>query len=710
MKKICYILPIIYMFVMIITSCTTNKSEDAISYKIESDLLQGNTVDEVELSFESTIELDENTTRAIYFDKGNLKKPIIDTKTIDVLTIVSSSGNNPTVVYRVIPWDVDPTVKNRIRLTKHRFKFPEGTTTAKGKKWYIMGIIGGTWDEKTKKLSMSSESISSLDKNGKIIMNMPVFSRWVEIPTETDGQFKFQKGNTNVVYSKMSFQSQGALIQHSFKGNTSAHNMTISSFTVVSTAFSFQGYFNLAKLPAFNSTGGNKNSTLFTWVPEAENTNKEYANTNASVKEYKKEFTLPTPITINAGSKGNANQVMTFWVMPTGVDLTKSRTNVFVKATAPNSPKMLRLPSYGKKHTALLKTGDVGELKSELHRPKLAIEYMADYNIKRKYNGANDWGAAGTRKPAGSTNQFANNHGRDAVSGLTFPEARAAAAAMTGYHLPTTEEWAGVLPLGGTQEGGTEGLYLKPSSQITSNITYSQKDVVVKVGSTTATYKYQLKQTPSSYNGGKNGLGTAYALHFVGANGNTMRVAYRYSMISNSAYQSEVGKTKRSTTVKILEQGYPIIKSDKVETDLLGKNYPFVVKDYHATLLKIDMIYLGSYFLGNIDDIAREDWWNENERKADIVTRYISTNTSELIAYRFFSGYDRRYRKRADIPQFIYPSNAMYWLAGNVPSGPRSDLGINYRNAFNFSMDSGKTDLRPIPNVTGLFVRLFSDI
>ena len=683
----------------ILASC--NKNNEQItpnSYtEIETELEGA----EIELSLESSLEDD---ARALTFNQSDARKPEVEVGGIDVLCIIRSNKNDQPI-YKTIKWQRDAKIKNRIYLRKHRFKFPKGTKTAKGKKWYILGVIGGNWNEAQKRLSFSTNRVSNTDKTRSVTLDVPAVSKWVEIPTEANGDFIFQKEGKKVVYSQIPFHSQGAFVQHRIDQNTSGHDMTVSSFSVVSTAFSFEGYYDLSTNnlpPVGNTRVGHKHGEVLRWVAGGENTNKEYAETNKSIKEYSHEFTLPAPIKIGKGAKATANQVATFWVMPTGVSTDKARTNVFVKATASGgsyTPKVLRLPSYGKNHASVLRTGDLAKLTSIMHRPKLGIEYMAEYNIKRKVNGA-DWGANGTRKPSGSTNQLATNHGRDAVSGLTYDEATAAADAISGYHLPNKEEWSSVLPMG----------VFQASSTISGPKTFSATTVKAQVGNSTADYQYQIRQTPPA-NG--KGVGTIYALHFVdNKNGNKMRVAYRYSSIPNPFYQNEIGKRKEPTSVRMKEAGYPVKTSTQDERSGLPV-YPFTVQAHHATYLKIDMIYLGAYFLGKIEDISNDQWWNDTARSSDMVTRYLSSNVSEFIGYTFFSGSIILNRRRVGgtFTQFLYPSSAFYWLQGDkVPgNGEIQQYFDKNRQAYRFFTDTGESTHASFPDVTGLSVRLFSD-
>lgn len=693
---------------LLLISCD-KKSEDVLPKGAKTEVAAQGDGPVVELSFESVV---SNNLRGLTFDQTNPRTPKVDPDGINVLCIVRSDNPNDEPVYRVIKWERDATIVNRIRLKKHRFQFPSGYATAAGKKWYIMGIIGGTWNEGTKKVSISTEDIKTLDKDTAIDLNVPAVSKWVEIPTNGNGEFIFQDGNTTVTYSQMPFHSQGALIQHKIGGNTSAYQKTlqVSSFTVVSTAFSFEGHYDLSKAnlpPLNNSTAGHKHGGMLKWVASGESGTKEYAATNAGIAEYEHEFQLPT--SIQPGAQGTPD-VMTFWVMPTGQTVGKARTNVFVKASAEaGAPKMLRLPGYGKNHDKVLQTGDFAKITSVLHRPKLAIEYMAEYNVRRQEMADGTfWGDVGTEKPTKLSNRFASSHGRESVSALFYNEAEA--TSIPGYHLPTIEEWAGVFPT-----GNTDGLRFKPSG-VTSPTTFPKKTIVATVAGKTNSYGFQLRQTPSV--NGRKGFGTAYVLHFIDdANGNKMRVAYRYRLVPNEEYQSVIGKTLDGKILggKNKPHNVYIHEEDSATGEPVQK--PTII-DYWASNLQVDAIYLGSYFLGTVEDISSEAWWKHPNRRIDIISRTISSNTSEWIGYEYYRGaYTINGVEKVSYLAHRYsPHLYNYWLSGAAGQSPQLSkydtavqAAVECRPIFLFSTDHGGSSTSYRPAVAGAFVRLFSD-
>lgn len=663
----------------------------------------------IDLSLEAIVGGDN--LRALQFDQvtpgvGNVLQPTVPAAGVDVLCIIKSSDPADQPVYRMIHWEKHPTKANRIRLHKHRFQFPNGYATASGKTWYIMGVIGGVWNEASKTLSMSSNAITSIDESESINLDVPAFSKWVEIPTEATGEFIFQEDGRTVVYSEMPFHTQGALEQHRIKSSTSDFDLDITSFRVVSTAFSFEGSFNLSQLPPVdNSALGHKHSGLFPWTPSGASTQKEYVDTNRGVTEYTRKFALPAGSSISVAKGGNANagNVSTFWVMPTGVEVGKARTNVFVEATASEgkgiTPKVVRLPAYGKNHTVVLRSGDLAKLVSVLHRPKLPIEYMAEYNVK----GRNDTQVTGVFKNFASTAEFATNHGLEASSRMRWQDAKN--HGIAGYHLPTPDEFAGIVPH--VQNGG--GSYVSLAGQVG---TQNKKQVNVSVNGRDAVSDFHMSVDQTNK--------VCYAIHWTEGN-NRMQIAYRYSWVENEDQKPYIGTNLFTEDIYLVGQTGKVIRNKKYYDD---KNKRYFWPAFHtpnpetikwANDLKIEAIYLGPHFLGTVDDIANEAWWNEAERRGDIITRRLSAQGGS-ISYSYRTGGDPSYdidRVASGGPHWVtlYPFVISYWLDNKTDVLAKASTTEYLCTLFNLSPYNGLGNVSSMtrPEPVCYSVRLFSD-
>lgn len=570
-----------------------------------------------------------------------------------------------------------------------------------------MGVVGGEWNEQTKKLSLSTNEIKTTNMNEKIELNVPAVSKWVEIPTANSGEFIFQKEGQRVVYTQIPFHSQGALLQHRISENTSEHDMNISGFTVVSTAFSFAGYYDLSNLPPVdNSRLGHKHSSALSWVPEGENAAKEYIETNKTIAEYSHKFTLPQSISVPAKSRVQSPEVATFWVMPTGQELGKARTNVFIEATIPGEakPAVTRLPTYGNNHKALLRSGDLGALTSVIHRPKLAIEYMAEYNVLRNEVPL-PWDNVGDQRVNGSSGKFATNHGLQAGSSLRWPEAKS--HGIAGYHLPTRPEWEGVIPFG--KNGGKELLYFNKTS------TEKGLTKLVQVGKDTSPIQVGMEISNRDAN-------TVYAIHFIDdAEGNKMRVAYRYRIAENPDMPNMAGKTVSQVVVR--KTGILDVLRDGIDS----QNHVAEpdTKIENADFLCVDMVYLGAYFLGSLEDIANEAWWAA-QRSADMITRCLPGSGDRYQMYELFTQeeYPRLNWKtnHKSISLRIRPWVLAYWLDAPAKLSATYETpypGISeehhtnelfYFSSYATSRTGGRfTQAQSSSGRAGLSVRLFSD-
>lgn len=687
-------LVLLTLSLILFSSCDNKSNETEPNIKKEKYI-------ELELSLESSVGHD---TRSLVFDQENPKTPEVDKDSIEVLCIIKSSDNTDAPLYRKIFWKRDDLNKNKIKLHKYRLRFPNGYSTQIGKKWYIMGVIGGNWNEATKKLELSTEDISSLNIKEKVSLNVPAVSKWVEIPTNpTNGEFEFQKDNGTPVYSQMPFHTQGAIIEHKIQENQSNYDLRISSFTVISTAFSFEGAYDLSneKLPPVdNSRLGTKHDKALIWLSKGENANNEYSHSNINIKEYTHEFALPNDLVIDANSIGDKNLVMSFWVMPTNISASDTKTNIFLKTTSKdtNAPSMQKIASYGKKHGKLLKNGDYTELVSIINRPKLAIEYMAEYNVRRN-NEARDWNSIGSSRVSGSSGKFATNHGIEAVSELKWEEALN--HGISNYHLPTLKEFEGILPMRATRIGrnGKNAInnYAKDKG-------LSPNETDTKSYSTSVEGNGTIMDVNVKTKG--NGTNTAYAIHFINdANANNMRVAYRYRYISNPLLSSYINTNLNRYDIEL-------------NGDVTNQNLPKMPNPYKLTTdyyIEIEAIYLGQYFLGDLEDIANDQWWNDENRAKDKIIRYLPTNGTMYYTYAIARNsiniVDTETRNHG-----IAPTSCAYWVKDSYPDYENIDklgyaiLDSEARAMLAMSMNDKYTvKYLGIGKELGLNVRLFSD-
>lgn len=647
---------------------------------------------ELLLSLESTL---GKESRSLSFDQSNPLTPTVSEEGIEVLCIVRSDDPADQPIYRTITWAKDPNVPNRIYLRNYRFRLLPSMQLA-GKRWYVMGLIGGEWDEANKQLRLSTNAISTTEVSSPVSLNVPAISPWVELPTNEIPDPQVYR------YTLVPFQAQGALIHHKIERNDSDHDVTARGFLVVSTAFCFGGHYDLSpsQLPAVGAPLGHKQQDQLNFVPETPTPNKEYAHTHSSTPEYHHDFAYPQPLVVKANSAGNASKVATFWVMPLKPTTAPLRTNIFLRAEIAGqlSPSVHRLPTYGRHHTSAISNGSATPLRSVIVRPKLAIEYMAEYNMKRNET-PQPWDKAGDRRNLESSRQMATSHGLEAGTGATWDAAKS--HGIAGHHLPTPEEWRGIIPFGKTND---QRLNLKPAGTAgEAPGTQTPTTLPVQVRGEMANVGFQIKNVPEEK--------TSYAIHFTeDATGNKRRVAYRYRSIPNPAFGHYLG-----TIAQRVEVNY--------QTQLLGHESTSGTPTRSiesVDYLEIQMIYLGPYFLGTIEDIATSNWWDSPDRKQDLVARYLPANGNRYMNYLLWRQMINE-RQRKSLYDAILPWTMLYWLdspetldntqlvfqPGRNPEVPEEDK--KSRSMFYYSPTVLLTASPNVVPIMGGMVRLFTD-
>lgn len=159
-------------------------------------------------------------------------------------------------------------------------------------------------------------------------------------------------------------------------------------------------------------------------------------------------------------------------------------------------------------------------------RPRLAIEYMAEYDIDA------------------SGKAFANTHANDAVKLFTYQEAIAdfgSGFAVGGktYHIPNIAEWHGIIPK------------LDARIQFSSAVSHNNVSEEIEIAGQTATYT-------ADYRCSGNNIG--YALRFKDEGTNEQRTAWRYEYAENPA---SLGEKILKITVRYIGNN-PAITVDQI--------------------------------------------------------------------------------------------------------------------------------------------------
>lgn len=473
--------------------------------------------------------------RDIDFELAPEGKPLIemkDKKQYEVLLIIKK-GVNGSPVYVKTNWEKVSSKKNTI-FFKGDIKLREGDAFSLGEDWYVMGILGGSYDKEHKSLAFKS-MIVPIGKGNSAAMDIPLAFPWTKIEITKEGA-----GNVSV-----RFKPLGSMLHVRLTNNREGVDVEGTGLSILSFVFSMDGEFNLRNkfLPAINQDisqikwGEKNNSHFMTYALDFNLKYKEAAsflvwvmphNHEHSTKEklFSGKFPLPlTKITLNGNVSGS--QVENLQVFTSSKPV-KNHAWHMVNAS--------------------------------VHRPKIALEYMADYNLGEK-----------------GSKLFVTQH-RDTDGGYyTQAEAVDLNNIPSSYHLPTQTEWAGIAPLFYTHWGASAH-----AVEYGTVVKRARLNEVITVHGETKIYKGEYNNSPGydQYDPATyNKLGVCYALRFQD-NTNEQLSAWRYSYETN----------------------------------------PFSTRGGKCVVIK--QCYLGPSFVGTLDDISKEEFWEMHQK--EVITRFLA--------------------------------------------------------------------------------------
>ena len=588
---------------------------------------------------------------------------------IPVVCIVRSNQNDPiTYVDNV---EIIKQSNGTYKFAKDRIHLAQGSTLAPGKKWYLMVVTQNAFNKNNGELSVNATG-ANLSSSATRVMDIPSASPWIELPTFPNGQPKWSKDwDAARRAKKLTLYPQGVLcratlrLDDAYKAKLGGNNvdLKITQLKVVSTALSFSGKFKFdkASLPPLTQTSG---SPTLTWEPTPEaSTSKEYRSLDANTTEYQKVFNASNGVlqvsgngslaTIFADSNNPTRvdktnlpagvQSIIFWAVPVK-GVTNRHTTLIAETGSSSSTKVLA-PShtyiYGKKHTKDATQGSAVYFDAVYYNPYTPLDYMAEYNVKRKWP---DQFVSGGWIPQGPSNVFDTEHGVNSFTFLTWGEVNQVSLSSGGrtYQSPTHAQWSSVIPYEG-----------KAAINTTGGLAVDNADVYAEVGKVKSWTKFSSRVDTEKK--------VRYALALTDFGGSQKyRTAYRYAM----AYGA--GNSRVSA---------PYIIKD-VSRRNFSKDPRYSALDNYV--LTVQAVQLGAEFVGTVDDIATEDFWN---------------NTANLrkdarILPRNFTVYS------VSSPSFNAPFNAwgnaptVYYLGDNLLASFNADFGtwgvvdMNSRGAY----------------------------
>ena len=543
----------------------------------------------------------------------NNRHGVIYDQRIPVVCIVRSNQNDPITYVDNVEIVKQP--NGTYKFAKDRIHLAQGSTLAPGKKWYLMVVTQNAFNKNNGELSVKATGApEDLSPSATRVMDIPSASPWIELPMFPNGQPKWSKDWDAARKAKrLKLYPQGVLcratlrLDDAYKAKLGGDNVNlkITQLKVVSTALSFSGKFKFdkASLPDITETSG---SPTLTWEPTPEaSTSKEYRALDASTPEYQKVFNASNGVlqvsgngslaTIFADSNNPSRvdktslpqgvQSIIFWAVPVK-GVTNRHTTLIAERGESTLPNKVLAPShtyiYGKKHTKDAGQGRAVYFDAVYYNPYTPLDYMAEYNVKRKWP---DQFVPGGLIPKGPSNEFDTEHGVNSFTFLTWEEVNQVSLSSGGrtYQAPTHAQWSSVIPYEGKAAINTTG-----GSKVDNASVYAE------VGLLKDWTKF------SSRVDTKNKIRYALALTDLGGS-QKYRTAYRYAM----AY----GQGGRTVSTKYIK------KETSKRRFSGGDRYNQVSVDNYV--LMIQAVQLGAGFVGTVDDIANEDFWNNMALRKD---------------------------------------------------------------------------------------------
>lgn len=550
---------------------------------------------------------------------------------IPVVCIIRSDQGDPATYHNLEAVRQGSTTTYRIE--RERVKLLAGTSLAAKKKWYIMFVAGGSYQQASRKitLDMSATETVNASQGARAGMDFVMATPWAPIPLWPNGYPKWPKdwSEPERAALKKSLHPLGVLcratlrLDQAYSGANAS--VAVDELKVVTTGVSFKGEFDLSAgaLPPVTSTSG---TPQLKWTnTQAPSSTKEYPSTDARVNEYVKTFKSAsggsvlsvsnvfsdTGVNSNAQKQlNNGVQALLFWAMPVpNVPAEQNHTTLIaVSGTSTGKPLAPQYTYiYGRKHSKVASSGRAVYFDAVYYHPYTPLDYMAEYNVVRK-NPA-QWIAGGTI-PTGVMNQWATDHGRNSFTAVTTVEARSTNLSSGGrtYRLPTEAQWNSVIP--SFDNSSSIALGSTPVRTLTD------AKRTIQLGAQT--------YADVSYDGVKrSGSNVMYVLDLKNLAGSAKRkVAYRYEMLTNPAELANVFGLIIPSNLSNAKFGQAMNNRNRALDFVPTKIY-----------MQIKSVHLGAGYLGAIGDISNEAFWNDTKKRFE--TRYVP------IAYDYLEVYSR---------------------------------------------------------------------
>ena len=258
---------------------------------------------------------------------------------------------------------------------------------------------------------------------------------------------------------------------------------------------------------------------------------------------------------------------------------------------------------YGKKHTKDAGQGRAVYFDGVYYNPYTPLDYMAEYNVKRKNP---EQFKPGGWIPQGPSNVFDTEHGVNSSAMLPWWDVEKVkiVSGNRTYLNPSPEQWSSIIPY-----KGVAALNLSNGSAV------NNASVDVTLGTLSGNTKFFSRQ-------GVGKVRYALALTDLGG-GQKYRTAYRYQMIFEGIVNEKPIAFKKdvnlSNVANRIQPYFTDVKRFEVMyAEVQGRDRKLEYAEIPKWIMQIQAVQLGASFVGSVDDIANEEFWSTaNQRREE---------------------------------------------------------------------------------------------
>lgn len=312
---------------------------------------------QIEVSLDMLFE--DNEARALSFDEreetGELSEALISSQE-KMHLFIRKEGDNASHAAATLTWEGRRGKK--LFLKKFPMALPQGYNINPGERWYVMGIVGGELDPRTKtvKLGGDSDAITLANRN---TVDMPYSFGWKPLTIE--------KKNTTTI-GATTLKPRGSLLRLHLYSDL-IEDKEVRGFQLTSNALRAKGSFAPFAIDNNASQVGQEAVWTATSVAHATPITWSYNLGGNSVN-------------LTAGSGYNPQRTIYIWAMPSAVAESESSTQINLLVQSPNSDASESLTTYSKQGHRNLKEGSSYRLSNVLSTTLMISEVYYQFAPK----------------------------------------------------------------------------------------------------------------------------------------------------------------------------------------------------------------------------------------------------------------------------------------------------------------------------------------